>query len=97
MQAGAVFTANTKINKYYLNDENIVCLDLNNAFLTEMNAGAEYEAMILQSIANTFGSYYQQNKVLLTIDDALYSSGHFEFVEGEYLTVNLDSIQTAEK
>jgi len=57
-------------------DENIVCIDLNTAFLTEMNAGSEYESMILQSIANTFGQYYDSNKVILTIDNQLYSSGH---------------------
>ncbi|MPM73475.1 Acetate kinase [bioreactor metagenome] len=68
----------------------MVYIDLNRAFMTEMNAGSEYEGMILQSIANTFGGYFQSDKVILTIDNALYESGHFAFMKGEYLGVDMD-------
>ncbi|MHB8061151.1 MAG: GerMN domain-containing protein, partial [Ruminiclostridium sp.] len=37
---GKVFTTNTKINSLYLNKDNMVYIDLNNAFLAEMNTGA---------------------------------------------------------
>ncbi len=88
---GAVFSPNTRINSCFLNQDGVVCLDLNQAFVTEMNAGSEYEEMILQCIANTFGSYYHQNQVALTIDGAPYTSGHFTLKPGEYLTVNLEA------
>jgi len=92
-QPGDVLSANTKINSYELKPDGKVHLDLSKDFLTDMNAGSEYEAMILQCIANTFGSYYNQNEVILTIDNALYSSGHFSLQQGECLTVNLDETQ----
>ncbi|WP_338753142.1 GerMN domain-containing protein [Bacillus sp. FJAT-52991] len=84
---GKVFSKNTKINSLYLNKDGIVYIDLNQAFMKEMNAGAGYESMILQSIANTFGQYYHAEKVILTIDGKLYESGHISMKKGEYLPV----------
>ncbi|MPN45292.1 hypothetical protein SDC9_192859 [bioreactor metagenome] len=89
---GKVFSENTQINSLYLNNDGMVYIDLNKAFLTEMNAGSTYEGMILQSIANTFGQYYNAGKVILTIDGQLYESGHFAFKKGEALQVNYDNI-----
>lgn len=81
---GAVFTPNTKINYLSLSPEGKVLIDLSKAFRTQMNAGSEYEGMILQSIANTFGAYYNRaEEVILTIEGVPYSSGHYEFQEGE--------------
>lgn len=85
-----VFSKNTKINSLYLNRDGMVYIDLNRAFVDEMNAGSGVEAMILQSVANTFGQYYGVNKVLLTIDNKLYESGHIALKKGEYLKVRLD-------
>lgn len=85
-----VFSPNTRINSLYLNQDGMVYLDLSSDFLTEMNAGAELEAMMLQSIANTFGNYYGVERVLLTIDNQLYESGHLALKQGEYLTVDLN-------
>lgn len=85
---GIVFTENTAINSLYLNDDGMVYIDLSGAFITEMNAGAGYEAMILQCVANTFGGFYDVGKVLLTVDNALYESGHIVIAQGEYLTAN---------
>ncbi len=82
------FTTNTKINSLYLNKDNMVYIDLNSAFINEMNAGAMYEKMILQSVANTFGHYYDKDKVILTIDGKLYESGHILMKKGEYLKVS---------
>lgn len=83
-----VFSKNTKINSLYLNKDGMVYIDLNREFITEMNAGALYESMILQSIANTFGKYYGSEKVVLTIDNKLYESGHIAFKKDEFLEVN---------
>lgn len=82
------FTTNTKINSLYLNKDNMVYIDLNSAFINEMNAGAMYEKMILQSVANTFGHYYDKDKVILTIDGKLYESGHILMKKGEFLKVS---------
>ena len=82
---GKVFSDNTRINRLALNGAGQVELDLNTAFVTEMNAGAQYEAMILKSVAKTFGGYYNTSEVILTIDGKTYSSGHIEMQEGEPL------------
>jgi hypothetical protein len=71
----------------------MVYIDLNRAFVNEMNAGAGYEALILQSVANTFGQYYGVDRVLLTIDAELYESGHIALKKGEYLKVDLGEAQ----
>ncbi|WP_319371022.1 GerMN domain-containing protein [uncultured Ilyobacter sp.] len=87
---GDVFSSNTEINSLYLNRDGIVYIDFNRAFLTEMNAGSGYESMILQSIVNTFGNYYNSKKVILTIDNKLYESGHIALEKGEYFKVKTD-------
>ncbi len=86
---GKVLSEQAKINSLYLNQDNNVYIDLNSDFVTKMNAGAGYEQMILQSIANTFGQYYNAEKVYLTIDNDLYQSGHIELRKGEFLTVDV--------
>ncbi|NLF28113.1 MAG: GerMN domain-containing protein [Clostridiales bacterium] len=82
-----VFSENTRINSLYLNRDGMAYIDLNRAFLDDMNAGSGIEALILQSVANTFGQYYGVERVLLTIDDELYESGHIALRKGEYLKV----------
>lgn len=89
---GRVLSPNAKINSLYLNADGMVYIDLNGAFLTEMNAGALYESMILQSMVNTIGKYYGVERVMLTIEEQPYSSGHIEMGEDEYMTVNYEGI-----
>lgn len=91
----AVFSKNTKINNLYFKND-IVYIDLNKAFITDMNAGSEYESMILQSVTNTFGQYFNTEKVVITIDNSLYESGHIALKEGEYFTVNYNNAEKAE-
>jgi hypothetical protein len=68
-------------------------IDLNQAFLSEMNAGALYESMILTSIANTFAQYMGAEEIILTIDGRLYASGHLEMMEGETISVDFSNTQ----
>jgi hypothetical protein len=89
----AVLSAGTRINSLYLNADGMVYIDVNKAFVDEMNVGAGYEAMVLQSLANTIGSYYGVEKVLLTVDNGLYESGHIALARGEYLEVDLGNAQ----
>ena len=83
----SVLTKNTKIKSLYLNKDNHLYIDLNQAFLTELVAGSGVEAMILQSMVNTFGHYYGVKKVMLTIENKPYSSGHISMNKGEFFTV----------
>lgn len=91
-EAAPVLTKNTKVNYLYLNKDGRVYIDLTKEFLSEMNAGAGYEALILQSLANTIGDYYGVSKVMLTIDGKTYESGHILLDKFEALEVNYDSI-----
>ncbi|WP_284037630.1 GerMN domain-containing protein [Neobacillus sp. 114] len=86
-QLGVVFSKNTEINSLYLNQDGIVYIDVNQAFRDEMSAGAAYEEMLLQSVVNTVGQYYQTAKVYLTIDNKPYESGHISMKKGEYFKV----------
>ncbi|WP_224037119.1 GerMN domain-containing protein [Clostridium gelidum] len=56
--------------------------------VSEMNVGAVYESMILQSITNTLGTYYGVEKVYITIEGELYGSGHIIKEKGETFTVD---------
>jgi hypothetical protein len=55
-----------------------------------MNAGAAYESMILQCIANTFGNYYHAESLILTIEGKPYESGHISMEEGQWIPVETD-------
>jgi len=87
-----ILSANTKINSLYLNDDGMVYIDLSKEFVTEMNAGSEFEAMILQSVTNTFGDFYGETRVMLTVDDKTYESGHILLDENEYLKVDYSKV-----
>ena len=82
-----VFTKNTKINNLYLNRDGMVYLDLNKAFVDEVNIGSVFESMRLQCVAATFGNYYGIDKVLLTIDGKNFESGKIVFKNGEHIDV----------
>jgi spore germination protein GerM len=89
---GKVLGPNAKIRSLYLGKDNIVYVDFSKEFISEMNAGAGYETMILQSITNTLGNYYGVNKVYLTVEDNLYSSGHIILGKGEFLTTDNNNL-----
>ena len=57
-----------------------------------MNAGSGVEAMILQSLANTVGDYFGVSKVMLTIENEPYESGHILLEKFEAIEVNYDGI-----
>lgn len=92
-----ILSPNTKINELFYNEEeNSVHIDLTKDFVTEMNAGAGMEAMILQSLTNTLGNYYGVHEVYITIDGGPYESGHIIIHEGEPSLVNYDNVKTEE-
>jgi hypothetical protein len=87
-----VLSENTKINSLFLDKDNIVNVDFSKELVDEMNAGAGYEAKILQCITNTLGNYYGANEVYITVDGKPYESGHILMKQGETFKVSLDDV-----
>lgn len=74
-KAPEIISENTQINEVKIDGDTLI-IDFNDAFKDEMNAGANIEYMILESVANTFGNIYNKNKVMITVSGDMYSSGH---------------------
>lgn len=85
-------SVNTKINSMYLGNDKIVYVDFTEDLVKDMNAGAGYEGLILQSITNTLGEYYGARKVYITIEGEPYESGHVLMKKGETFNVNMDAV-----
>ncbi len=85
-----VLTENAKINNLYLNGDGILYVDFSKELVSEMNAGAGYESLILASITNTLGSYYGVEKVSITVEGSPYSSGHIEMDKGDAFIVAVE-------
>ncbi|HHU71918.1 MAG TPA: GerMN domain-containing protein [Clostridiales bacterium] len=83
---------NTKIKSMYLGKDMIVYIDFSKEFIDEMNAGAAYESLILQSITNTLGNYYGADEVYIMVEGKPYESGHILLKKGETLKVNMDLV-----
>jgi len=88
-----VMSENTVIHSMRLDPETrIVTIDVSANFVSEMNAGSGMESAILQSLANTVGSAYGVQEVIVTLDGQLYESGHIALKEGETLKVDYDNL-----
>jgi hypothetical protein len=70
-----------------------VIVDFSKEFISEMNAGAALETMLLQSVANTVGTYFQSNLVGITIEGAPYHSGHIFLKAEDGLPVDTENIE----
>lgn len=84
---GRLLGPNAKIKSLYLNND-VVYVDFTKELVSEMNAGSGYEVMILESITNTLGNYYNVSKVYITINNNPYESGHIIMKKAEAFTVN---------
>lgn len=73
-------------------EDSAIAVDFSKELITEMNAGAGFETLILQCIVNTLGQYYGVNQVYITVDGKPYESGHILMKEGEPFWVNLDQV-----
>lgn len=89
---GIVLSTDAAIKSLTLGEDGKVRLDLNADFLSGMNAGSAYEAMILQCIANTFGNYYNSGEVILTVEGKPYESGHIKMEEGQSIPVKQEGV-----
>lgn len=88
-----VFTPNVKINKLYLDtNEKKVYVDLSKEFEDEMNLGTSGEELVLKCITNTLCDYYNVDKLILTVDEMPYKSGHIIMNPNEALYMNNKNI-----
>ena len=78
------------LNSYTIDNENsIITLDFSSNFVSAQNLGAGAESSTLAAICNTFGSYFNVENVIITLDGKPYSSGHILMTEGETFKVDL--------
>ncbi len=85
---GKLLSDNTSINFITRKDSETAHIDFSEEFISEMNAGAGFESLILQSVVNTITGYYGVEKVYISVDGTPYSSGHIQIGEDEYFTRN---------
>lgn len=57
-------------------------VDFSKELLSEMNMGSSQEGEMLKSLVNTLGSFYNMDKVYISVDGKPYESGHYGLVEG---------------
>lgn len=88
---------NTKIKSLYLSKDNMVYVDFNKEFVSEMNLGSGPEMLVLQSIVNTLGQYYGVESVYITVEGEPYKSGHYSKQKGEPFKVNTKNIVEVKK
>ena len=83
-----VISPKTKIKHIKIDyDEKILRVDFSEELVTDMNAGHLLESLIVTSIVNTFGEYYQLDKVYLSVAGKPYQTGHMMIKEDEYFEV----------
>lgn len=89
-----IMSSSAKINSLYLNTaENKVYVDFSNEFISKMNAGSAQELLILQSVTNTLGDYYNVDKVYISIDGKPYTSGHIQINKNGVFYVNYKNVK----
>jgi len=69
-------------------EESVLRLNFSKELITEMNAGSGYEALLIDSIVNTYGYNFGVEGVILNAEGKGYESGHFVFGKDEVLKVN---------
>ncbi len=87
-----LISTNTRINSLALLEDGSLHVDFSQEFVTEMNAGAGYELLILQSVTNTLGNYFGTSKVMITLEGKPYESGHVQMNEGDTLEVRMENV-----
>lgn len=69
-----VLSNNSSINKVDVDLDNTLHVDLSSGFVDDMDVEAIYEGMILQSIANTMGRFFNAEQVRFTVESEDYRS-----------------------
>ncbi len=85
---------NTVINwTQYDPQTGIATIDFSQHFVSEMNAGSSFEAVIISCVVNTVGHAYGVEKVMISLDGRPYESGHIALGPGEFFGVNDDGVK----
>lgn len=66
-------------------DDNIVKVNVNHQFISQMNAGSALEGQILKSLVKTLSSLYHAKGVMIRVNGEPYESGHYFFPEDEII------------
>ena len=72
-------------------DTSTIALDFSSNFINSNLLGSSTESGVIHAVCNTFGSYFNVDNVIITLDGEPYSSGHILMNEGEAFKVNLDN------
>lgn len=87
-----VLPPETSIQYMFLNNENIVEVDVSEEFETNMNAGSTGELFYIYTLVNTLSQYYGTDEVLLTVDGEPFEGGHLVAEEGETFKFNEEMV-----
>lgn len=79
-----LLTDETQINYIYRNPDGAAYIDLSKEYISTMNSGSAGEMMMIQSLVNTVGYYFQTDQVFLTVEDTPYQSGHIYREPGSF-------------
>ena len=73
---------------------NVLYVNFNKELLNYTTGmGSFFEGEIIQGIVNTLGEYYLTDKVVISVEDKLYESGHFILEEGDFFEKTDDAIE----
>lgn len=84
-----VLGPNAEILSVEVKDE-IVTVNLNQAFVTEMNAGSGLEGTIIKCLVKTLTRNYHAKGVLIRVEGKPYESGHYAFRPTEIIYPDTD-------
>lgn len=68
-------------------EDGVLRLNFSKELISGMNAGSGYEALLIDSIVNTYGKNFEAEGVILNVEGKGYESGHFVFGKDEVLKV----------
>lgn len=66
-------------------EKNLVKVNVNRQFVTQMNVGASFEAAVIKSFAKTISEFYHADGILLRVENQPYESGHLVFSADEVI------------
>lgn len=73
---------------------NILKVDFNKQLIKDnLEMGSFLENELVQAIVNTLGTYYETNKVFISVEGRPYESGHMLLEDGEYFETTEDAIK----
>jgi hypothetical protein len=93
-----VISEDTMINSIFLDKGTwTVKVDFSSQLIPGWNAGSSLEYELIRSIVNTFGEFYDTEKVYISIEGVPFESGHYESSEDETFMVDTEGIEEYEQ